>query len=88
MATNKKAISTDKNRRKSEADDTALSNFSPARIKEFSAEVKTEFGKIAWPDKKHTIGSTMVVVVLVVIMGVYLGAVDLFLGKLVGFILN
>ena len=62
--------------------------FSFAQISEFTAEVKSEFGKIAWPDKKHTVGSTMVVVLLVIIMAMYLGTVDLLLGKLVSYILG
>jgi len=59
-----------------------------ARISEFTAEVKNEFGKIAWPDKKHTAASATVVIVLVSIMSLYLGAVDLIIGKLVSYILN
>lgn len=62
--------------------------YRPARIKAFAGEVKTEFEKIAWPDKKHTVGSTAVVVILVVILSFYLGAVDLFLGKLISYILR
>ena len=60
------------------------SKFSIAKVKEFSGEVKHEFNKIAWPDKKHTLGSTGVVVVLVMIISFYLGAVDLILGKIIG----
>ena len=63
-------------------------SFSLARIKEFSAEVKSEFKKIVWPDKKVTLGSTGVVIVLVFLVSVYLGAVDLFIGKLVSYILK
>ena len=59
-----------------------------SQIGEFTGEVKTEFGKIAWPDKKHTAASATVVIILVVIMALYLGAVDLFIGKLVGYILK
>ena len=70
------------------AEQTAAQKFSPARIKEFSGEVKSEFKKIAWPDKKVTMGSTGVVIVLVVLISVYLGAVDLFIGKLVSYILK
>lgn len=58
------------------------------RIKEFGVEVKHEFGKIVWPPKKHTVRSTAVVVVLVVIISLYLGLLDLVLGKLIGFILR
>jgi preprotein translocase subunit SecE len=62
--------------------------FSPAQIKEFAGEVKSEFKKIAWPDKKVTMSSTGVVIVLVFLVSVYLGAVDLFIGKLVSYILK
>ncbi|MBW2483887.1 MAG: preprotein translocase subunit SecE [Deltaproteobacteria bacterium] len=70
------------------AEQTATQKFSPARIKEFSGEVKSEFKKIAWPDKKVTMGSTGVVIILVFLVSVYLGAVDLFIGKLVSYILK
>lgn len=62
--------------------------FQVSKVKEFAGEVKSEFGKIAWPDKKVTMGSTGVVIILVVIISLYLGAVDLFIGRLVGFILK
>ncbi|BHH84308.1 preprotein translocase subunit SecE [Desulforhopalus sp. 52FAK] len=59
------------------------SPFSPAQIKNFVGEVKTEFLKIVWPDKKMTLGLTGVVVVLTVVISIYLGSVDLLLGKVV-----
>lgn len=64
------------------------SSFSLSQIKVFAGEVKNEFGKIAWPSRKHTIGSTVVVTILVMIIALYLGAVDLLLGKLIGLILK
>ena len=68
--------------------DKPAEGFRFSRIGEFTGEVKSEFKKIAWPNKKHTAASAMVVVVLVSIMALYLGAVDLFVGKLVNLILN
>lgn len=62
--------------------------FQLSHINEFAADVKNEFGKIVWPAKKQTVGSTAVVVVLVIIISFYLGAVDLLLGKLIGFMLK
>jgi preprotein translocase subunit SecE len=59
------------------------SPFSPAQIKKFIEEVKVEFSKIVWPDKKMTLGLTGVVVVLTVVISIYLGSVDLLLGKAV-----
>jgi len=64
------------------------SSYSLTRAKEFAAEVKSEFKKIVWPDKKVTMGSTGVVLVLVFLVSIYLGAVDLFIGKLVSYILR
>lgn len=69
-------------------DEAAVQKISLARIKEFTGEVKSEFKKIVWPDRKVTIGSTGVVLVLVFLVSVYLGAVDLFIGKLVSYILK
>ena len=62
--------------------------FQLGQIKQFAGEVRSEFEKIAWPDKKHTMASTGVVIVLVIIISFYLGAVDMILGKLISFILN
>ena len=59
-----------------------------SRVKEFAADVKSEFGKVVWPPKKQTFASTGVVIVLVMIISFYLGAVDLILGKLIGLVLR
>jgi preprotein translocase subunit SecE len=64
------------------------SKFQISRISEFSQEVKNEFNKIAWPDKKHTMATTGVVVVLVFLVSFYLGTVDLLLGKLIGLVIK
>jgi preprotein translocase subunit SecE len=85
----KKSNLPDKGKRKSDKKaDKSTEGFSFSRIGEFTGEVKSEFNKIAWPNKKHTAASAMVVVVLVSIMALYLGGVDLVIGKLVGYILN
>lgn len=55
---------------------------------QFLREVKTELKKVTWPSRKQTIGSTAVVLLLVVIVSVFLGVVDLVLGKLIQVILN
>jgi preprotein translocase subunit SecE len=69
-------------------DQPAAKSFSFTRAKVFAAEVKSEFKKVVWPDKKVTMGSTGVVLVLVFLISIYLGAVDLFIGKLVSYILK
>jgi len=64
------------------------SPYSPAQIKKFVAEVKVEFLKIVWPDKKMTLGLTGIVVALTVVISIYLGTVDLLLGKVVASVLR
>ncbi len=67
---------------------TEKSAFSIPEIKKFFREVQSEFKKVVWPDKKVTGGLTGFVVVLVFVISLYLGSVDLLLGKLVSFVLQ
>ncbi len=87
---NDKSKPVEKEKRKTEkkAEKTAETGFRFSQISQFYAEVKTEFGKIAWPSRKNTAGSAFLIVILVTIMSLYLGAVDLFLGKLISYILK
>ena len=64
------------------------SPFSPHSIREFVQQVQAEFKKIVWPDKKVTMGLTGFVIVLVFVLSIYLGSVDLLLGKLVSSVLQ
>jgi len=84
----KKGDEPKKKKAKTVVEQPETKKFSLAQVKEFSGEVKNEFNKIVWPDKKVTLGSTGVVIVLVIIISIYLGMVDLVIGKLVGFILK
>jgi len=63
-------------------------SISPASIKKFVQEVKAEFKKVVWPDRKVTSGLTGFVILLVVVISIYLGSVDLLLGKLVSLVLQ
>lgn len=63
-------------------------SFSILEIKKFFQEVHSEFNKVVWPDKKVTVGLTGFVVILVFVISLYLGSVDLLLGKLVSFVLK
>ena len=45
-------------------------------LKTFLGEVKTELKKCTWPSRKELMGSTMVVVVSVIILGVFVGLSD------------
>lgn len=51
------------------------------RIAEFFQDVKLELKKVVFPTRKEVIGSTWVVIISVLIASVFLGIVDLSLGK-------
>ena len=55
---------------------------------QFLREVKIELKKVAWPSRKQTIGSTAVVIVLVMLISLFLGVVDMGLSTLMRFVLN
>jgi len=67
---------------------TGMALFYPSNIRNFVQQVQAEFKKIVWPDRKVTLGLTGFVIVLVVILAIYLGSVDLLLGKLVSLVLQ
>ncbi|MEJ2157704.1 MAG: preprotein translocase subunit SecE, partial [Desulfobacteraceae bacterium] len=54
---------------------------------QFLREVKIELKKVTWPTRKQTMGSTVVVIVLVAIISLFLGLVDLGLSSLVRVVL-
>ena len=55
---------------------------------QFLREVKVELKKVVWPSRKQTIGSTVVVLILVIIISVFLGMVDIGLSSLVRVVLK
>lgn len=55
-----------------------------ANLNEFLTDVRSELKKISYPTRGETIGSTTVVIVLVVIVSVFLALTDLLLVRLMG----
>lgn len=53
------------------------------KVKTFFNEVKLESKKVNYPTKDELIGSTWVVITVVVIVSVFLGVVDLSLAKII-----
>jgi preprotein translocase subunit SecE len=70
------------------ADPEEKSYLSLSGIREFILEVQSEFRKIVWPEKKTTAGLTGFVILLVVVISLYLGSIDLLIGKLVSTVLH
>jgi preprotein translocase subunit SecE len=55
---------------------------------QFLREVKVELKKVAWPSRKQAIGSTIVVVMLVLLVSFFLGIVDIGLSSLIKAVLS
>lgn len=51
------------------------------RWKQFLREVRGEINKVTWPKRKEVRGTTIVVLITVVIFGVYLWFVDIVMGR-------
>ena len=55
---------------------------------QFLREVKIELKKVTWPSRKQTIGSTIVVIALVILISIFLGSVDIGLSSLIRAVLQ
>ncbi|MBC7196584.1 preprotein translocase subunit SecE [Deferribacteraceae bacterium V6Fe1] len=59
-----------------------------ANVGTFLKEVKEELQKVTWAGKEETIGTTVVVLVLVILISVFIGIVDIGLSKIIQFIVG
>jgi preprotein translocase subunit SecE len=55
---------------------------------QFLREVKVELKKVTWPSRKQTVGSTVVVIVLVMLISLFLGVVDFGISSLIRVVLQ
>lgn len=53
-----------------------------ARPISFLKEVKVELSKVAWSTRRELLASTIVVIVVTVLLGVFIGLIDAVLSKL------
>jgi preprotein translocase subunit SecE len=58
------------------------------KVAQFFREVKVELKKISWPSRNETIASTSIVIIIVLIIGMFLGIVDVGLSKIIKMILS
>jgi preprotein translocase subunit SecE len=58
------------------------------KVGEFLQQVKAELQKVTWPTRKETYGSTVVVIVLVLMVAVFLWIVDSALSAMIQTLLN
>ncbi len=58
------------------------------KTREFFHDVLVEFRKVSWPSRREVMGSTTVVIVVVLVLAVFLWAVDSALAQFVRLILR
>jgi preprotein translocase subunit SecE len=66
---------------------SGITNF-PGQVAQFLREVKVELQKVTFPTRQETVGSTVVVLILTVIIAIYLGFSDWALARIVQLLLK
>ena len=59
-----------------------------AKLREFISDVQSEIKKVTFPTRAETLGSTSVVLILVVILSIFLSLIDHFLVRLVKIVIE
>lgn len=58
------------------------------RIAQYFRETRAELRKVVWPTREEAINLTAIVVVTIVVMSIFFGAVDYALTQLIAFLLG
>ena len=58
------------------------------RMTRFFKDLKGELKKIVWPSKKQVVNNTLVVLAVVIVLGVFVAALDTVLSLIVHFVLQ
>ena len=75
--------STESRRKFSVVSKAVIDNSFIGKSLQFLREVRVELKKVTWPSRKQTIGSTLLVIVLVMVISFSLGVVDVGLSKII-----
>ena len=51
-----------------------------SKVSKFVRELKSEAKKVVWPKPKQVVNNSLVVIVSIIIVGAFVGALDLFFG--------
>lgn len=58
------------------------------KVIDFLSEVKVELAKVVWPTPRQTLKLTVVVIFVTIIVGFFVGAIDLLLTKILEVLLK
>ena len=54
------------------------------KLKRFLREVRAEMEKVTWPGRQEVQAATLVIIALVLLLAVFIGAVDFIVSRLLG----
>jgi preprotein translocase subunit SecE len=54
------------------------------KIRQFLREVRAEMEKVSWPGRQEVQAATIVIIALVVLLAVFIGAVDFVVSRVLG----
>ncbi len=58
------------------------------RIRNYVASVRTEIGRVSWPSRKEVVSLTVLIILLAIALGIYLGLADLILTQVLRLLLR
>jgi preprotein translocase subunit SecE len=54
------------------------------RVRQFLREVRAEMEKVTWPGRQEVQAATIVIIALVILLAVFIGAVDFVVSRVLG----
>ncbi len=58
------------------------------RIRGYVTSVRTEIGRVSWPSRKEVVSLTVLILLLAVVLGIYLGLLDVVLQQVLRILLG
>jgi preprotein translocase subunit SecE len=58
------------------------------RVRNYVTSVRTEVGRVSWPSRKEVVSLTVLIILLAVVLGIYLGLADVVLQQILRLLLR
>lgn len=58
------------------------------RVRNYMSNVRTEVGRVSWPSRKEVVSLTVLIILLSIVLGIYLGLADLIITQILRLLLR
>lgn len=58
------------------------------KVREYMTSVRTEVGRVSWPSRREVVSLTVLIILMSVVLGVYLGLADLIVTQVLRLLLQ